>query len=87
MKEVIPEIVVPEGNDDRKPVTENIVIISPKWTKCELAFHFVLDFNDSNTDIMRLICRDYPLKQRDVFDVLPDWRRGLFFKVKKCANI
>lgn len=64
-----------------------VVVLSPKWTKCELAYHFVLDFNDNNLDIIRLICREFPLKQRDVFDILPDWRQGIFVKEKKCTNI
>ena len=80
-------ITTKDGPLTNKPQRDNIVIISPKWTKCELSFHFILDFNTSNADILILICRDFPLKQRDIFDILIDWERGVNFKVKKCASI
>lgn len=81
-------IIIKKGDNpvpSNKPQRDNVIMLSPKWTKCELSYHFVLDFNSNSVDIIRLVCRNYPLKQHDVFDILPDWARGIFCKVKRCT--
>ena len=82
-------VVVVEDDHEVEVFKAAVIKLLPKHTKCELAYHFILDFcdEDSNIQIMELICRDWTLCQRDIFDILPEWERGVFVKEKKCTKL